>query len=146
MIFKNAKQLEYYLLAKCKNALAKAQERAYLIIDRFIRMYYGEYSPKMYKRTYELYCSLVKSDIIPTGTGYKAEVYVDLNYLNHIYSTGSKPTGEDVMHVANLGIHGVESFAMANGTEIWNDSIQILDEDAINILKNMLIAEGIPIK
>ena len=146
MVFKNEAQLKNFLLAKCKNALIKTQEQVYQIIDRFVKQFYAEFSPEMYERTYQLYSSLVKSDIIPDGNGYKVEVYFDLGSIGYV--TGSKPSGEQVMKAADFGRHGAMGLAVADfkGTSIWHEPLEILDAKAISILVDMLRAEGIPIK
>lgn len=146
MVFKNEKQLKEFLLKKCKNALIKSQEQVYQIIDRFIKEFYAEFSPEMYERTYQLFQSLVKSDIIKTGNGYEAKVYFDLSSID--YTTGSRPSGEQVMQAAEWGRHGAMGLAVADfkGTSIWHEPLEILNAEAINILKKMLIAEGIPIR
>lgn len=145
MVFKNEAQLKSFLLSKCQNALIKAQEQVYQIIDRFVKEFYAEFSPEMYERTYQLYRSLVKSDVVPTGNGYKAEVYFDVSSL--VYTSGSSPSGEQVMNAAAYGGHGAEGLhIIAGGTGIWDEPKQILNAEAINILKRMLISEGIPIR
>lgn len=146
MVFKNEAQLKSFLLSKCQNALIKAQEQVYQIIDRFVKEFYAEFSPEMYERTYQLYRSLVKSDIVSTGNGYKAEVYFDLSSLDYV--TGSRPSGEQVMGAAEWGRHGAMGLAVADfkGTSIWHEPLEILNAEAINILKRMLISEGIPIR
>ena len=145
MVFKNEAQLKSFLLSKCQNALIKAQEQVYQIIDRFVKEFYAEFSPEMYERTYQLYRSLVKSDVVPTGNGYKAEVYFDFSSL--VYTSGSSPSGEQVMNAAAYGGHGAEGLhIIAGGTGIWGEPKQILNAEAINILKKMLISEGIPIR
>lgn len=146
MVFKNEAELKKFLLQKCKNALIKSQEQVYQVINRFVKEFYAEFTPEMYERTYQLYCSLVKSDIIPTANGYEAEVYFDLSSL--YYVTGSKPSGEQVMQAAEWGRHGAMGLAVADfkGTSIWHEPLSILDAQAIEILKRMLISEGIPIK
>lgn len=146
MVFKNEAQLKSFLLSKCQNALIKAQEQVYQIIDRFVKEFYAEFSPEMYERTYQLYRSLVKSDIVSTGNGYKAEVYFDISSLDYV--TGSRPSGEQVMGAAEWGRHGAMGLAVVDfkGTSIWHEPLEILNAEAINILKKMLISEGIPIK
>ena len=146
MVFKNETELKNFLMKKCRNALVKSQQQVYQIIDRFVKEFYAEFSPEMYKRTYQLYCSLIKSDIISTKSGYKAEVYFDLSNIDYV--TGSRPSGEQVMQAAEWGRHGAMGLAVADfkGTSIWHEPLKILDAQAINILERMLRAEGIPIK
>lgn len=146
MVFKNEEQLKSFLLQKCKNALIKSQEQVYQIINRFVKEFYAEYNPEMYERTYQLFSSLVKSDIIQTGSGYEAQVYFDLNSLDYV--TGARPSGEQVMGAAEWGRHGAMGLAVADfkGTSIWHEPLEILNAQAINILKKMLISEGIPIR
>lgn len=146
MIFKNEEQLKNFLLSKCQSALIKSQEQIYQIIDRFVKEFYAEFSPEMYERTYQLYRSLVKSEIITTSNGFEAYVYFDLSSLDYV--TGSRPSGEQVMQAADYGRHGAMGLAVADfkGTSIWYESLEILNAGAINVLKRMLISEGIPIK
>ena len=146
MVFSSEAELKAFVLPKCRNALAKAQVQVYQIIDRFVKEYYAEFSPEMYERTYQLYSSLVKVDIVSTGNGYEAQIYFDLSSLDYV--TGAKPSGEQVMGAAEWGRHGAMGLATADfkGTSIWHDPLAILDAQAIEILKRMLISEGIPIK
>lgn len=146
MVFKNEAQLKSFLLNKCQNALIKTQEKVYKIIDLHIQRFYADYDPSMYDRTYQLMHSLVKSNIIPTGNGYEAEVYFDLSSIG--YETGRQPSGEQVMGAAAFGGHGASGLKVVygNGADIWNTPLEILDAEAINILVQELIAAGIPIK
>ena len=145
MVFKNKKQLETFLLQKCKPALERSQNQVYKIIDLYLNRFYADYDPVLYERTYKLLHSLVKSDVVLTGNSYKAEVYFDLDYL---YTTGAQPSGEDVMFEASHGGHGAKGLKVVNGggEDAWFTPLEIFDAEAIEILKNMLIAEGIPIK
>lgn len=146
MVFKNEAELRNYVLPKMKNAIVKAQSQVYQIVDRFVKEFYAEYPPEVYERTYQLYRSLVKSNIVPTKNGYEAEVYFDLSSIDYV--TGSRPSGEQVMGAAEWGRHGAMGLAVADfkGTSIWHEPLDILNAEAINILKKMLISEGIPIK
>lgn len=153
MVFKNEKQLEAFILKKSRLALMKAQDKVYSIIQNFVRQFYNEYSPELYDRTYQLLRSLVQSRIVSDGKGYKAEIYFNIDGLR--YATGAKPTGEQVMEAASQGAHGamgrangvdLKYVSSGAGTGVWDDPIMYLDAEAINILKSMLIAEGIPIK
>ena len=170
MIFNNEKELEKYILKQCHNALAKAQDKVYKIIDKFLNDFYDDYDPTSYVdwdgtrkiksgyiRTYQLLHSLVKSEVVPSKKGYEARVYFDLDGLSY---GGYNPTGEQVMAAASQGLHGAigkmprttpfgnDEFMYVQGNtgvSVWNDPIKILDAHAIEILKDMLVSEGIPI-
>lgn len=159
MVFKNEKELERFLLAKCQDALLKAQGEVYAIIRKFLDDYYNDYDPELYDRTRQLFNSLVKSRIMPDGNGYKAEVYFDLDKLHYAkfdWQKGNAPTGEQVFDAAKQGLHGAigdagggyqfRYIAGNTGINIWSDPIRELDAKAIDILVDMLRAEGIPIK
>ena len=145
MVFKNEKELERFILNKCRLALLKSQEKVYQIIKQFLYKFYNEYDPVVYERTYKFLQSLVQSRIVSDGKGYKAEIYFNLDYM---YETASRPSGEQVMGAADFGRHGAMGLAVADfkGTSVWHEPLEILDAKAIGILVDMLIAEGIPIK
>jgi len=163
MVFKNEKELEKFMLNKCHSALAKAQEKVYQIIDKFLNDFYKDYDPstyvdldgqerhkkKYYIRTYQLLHSLVKSEIVQSKNGYEAKVYFDYDSLQ--YLDGNQPSGLQVMEAAAQGLHGAigENFQYVEGRTgvgIWNDPIKELDAKAIDMLVDMLKAEGIPVK
>lgn len=156
MVFKNEAQLKEFLLKKCENALMKSQEQIYQIINRFVKQFYAEFSPEMYERTYQLYQSLVKTDIRHTGSGYEAYVYFDVDALDHYfhsmrvngkvyqYEGKHKWSEQEILDTALTGDlpHG----GYAGGTAIWTEALSVLNVEAVNTLKRMLISEGIPIK
>lgn len=145
MTFKNEKELEAFILKKCQKVVAQAENKVYAIIKRFLVKFYQEYEPVVYERTSQFLHSLVKSGVKKTSNGYEAEVYFDLGY---IYETASRPSAEQVMQAADFGRHGAMGLAVADfkGTSVWHEPLEILDETAIKMLVDMLIAEGIPIK
>lgn len=167
MTFDSIDALKSYILSQTKIAVQKAEEQIYQILDRFMKEYYAEYSPEVYERTYQLYRSLVKSEVIPTGNGYEAHVYFDATNLDYqikhltsypvdggymnpyngaISSDGTFPnpkgSAELSLESAMHGSHG----GKASGTAVWDESIAVLNTEAYNILKRMLIDSGIPIK
>ena len=149
MVFKNEAQLKNFLMVKCKNAVVQAQEKVYRIIDRCLDQYYGEFKPDEYIRTQKLLNSLVKSNIKQVGNGFEAEVYFDEKQLN--YQTGVVSTqhgtgyatwgAEEVLDTAMHGSHG----GYIDGTAIWGTS-QVVLGDIYALLRNELIAQGIPLK
>lgn len=145
MTFNSIEEVKQYILNKSQGAVEKAKEQVYQVIDRFVKEFYAEYSPEMYERTYQLYRSLVKSDVRSTGNGWEAYVYFDFGSL--VYTTGSSPSGLQVMNVASWGGHGAEGLhIVAGGTGIWDEPIAILQTEVYEILKRNLIAAGIPIR
>ena len=117
MTFHSIEELKQYILSHSQNALQKATEQVYQIINRFVKEFYAEYSPSMYDRTYQLYQSLVKTDVEVSGNGCTAYVYFDFSSL--VYMTGSRPSGSQVMNAAAYGGHGAEGLhVIAGGTGI----------------------------
>lgn len=163
MVFKNEKELKRFILKKSRRALLKAQDKVYAIIKQFLYKYYNDYTPSDsafgYERTYQLLQSLVQSRIVSSRNGYEVEVYFALDKLQYFKSAwqeGEPPSGEQVFEAAKRGLHGAIGDAGGGweylyvtgdtGINIWSDPIQELDAKAINILRDMLISEGIPIK
>lgn len=149
MVFKNRRELENFLYDKAYDALRNAQTVVYEIIHDFIHQFYADYyPPEIYERTEQLLRSLVKGDIRTSAKGFVADVYFDLDY---IYATGNHPTGEQVMKAAAQGLHGAigSDLLYVNGNTgvgVWYDPLQVLDAEAIRILRDRLVEEGIPIK
>lgn len=159
MVFKNEKELERFLMRKSRQALLKAQDKVYGIIKKFVYKFYNDYNPEWYDRTYQLLESLVQSRIVSDGKGYKVEIYFDLDKLQYskpAWQGGEPPSGEQVFEAAKQGLHGAIGDAGGGwsylyvagdtGVNIWSDPIRELDVKAIDILVDMLRAEGIPIK
>jgi hypothetical protein len=145
MVFNSIKDIEKDIKKKSRLAIMKAQDEIYVIIKNFVYQYYNSYDPIIYERTYQLLASLVQTQIVSTGNGYTAEVYFDYSSLNYV--TGAKPSGLQVMKAAAYGGHGAEGLRIVDGSVgVWDDPKQILDAQAIQILKKNLIEAGIPIK
>ena len=149
MTFNTSDELKNYILRKSRGALQKSVEQVYQIINRFVKEYYAEYSPIIYERTYQLFQSLVKTDVVSTGNGWIAYVYFDVDKLDYAMK---KINGKDIpnrgwseektLTAAAHGSHG----GYVDGTAIWDEPLTLLNAEAINILKRMLIDSGIPIK
>lgn len=143
MVFKNQKELEKFVLKQSRQALMKAQEKVHNIIKKFLYQFYGEYHPQAYQRTRQLLESLVLTQIVTDGKGYKAEIYFDVDGLN--YEDG-KWTEEEVFDVAMNYEFPHGAWIDAGGKPIWKSAKPKLDAEAVDILVDMLKAEGIPIK
>lgn len=151
MVFKNEKELEKFLLAKCKNVIVFAEEKVHQIIDDCLKQFYSEFTPDEYIRTEKLLHSLVKNGVRQVGNGFEAEVYFDIDSLN--YATGVVPTksgtgyatwdGETVLRVAMES--SVPHGGYAGGTAVWSESMTRLG-NIFELLKQELKKQGIPIK
>lgn len=154
MVFKNEKQLKYFLLAKCKNAIVQAEEKVHRIIDDCLKQYYNEFDPDEYIRTQQLLHSLVRSGIKPVGNGFEAEIYFDVGSLNYDQGRVLLQSGnygwaewdaETVLRVAMTGDYGgLPHGGYEGGTAIWTESLKRLG-DIWHLLEQELRAQGIPI-
>ena len=159
MIFKNKKQLEDFLMAKCQSAIIQAEEKVHRIIDDCLKQFYSEFKPDEYIRTQQLLHSLVRSGVKQNGNGFEAEVYFDVGKLN--YDQGVVPLqhtaehgmygwaewdAETVLRVAMTGDYGgLPHGGYEGGTAIWTESLKRLG-NIFELLKQELVAQGIPIK
>lgn len=154
MAFKSAKELENYILSHSEVAIKAAQEKVYGIINKFLEQYYNEYEPSLYERTGQLLRSLVKSDVRQNGSGLIAEVYFDLNLLDYSIKTlkgigtwDNKGWSEEVtLQTAMIGENPHGGWPTNNKTQIWTESMKVLNQDAIEILKQELVNAGIPVR
>lgn len=149
MVFKNRRELENFLYDKAYDALRNAQGVVYEIIKDYLHQFYADYDPVLYERTEQLLRSLVRGDIRASAKGWVTDVYFDLSSLSYV--TGNQPTGEQVMKAAAQGLHGAIGSDLLyvngnTGVDVWYDPLQVLDAEAIRILRDRLVEEGIPIK
>ena len=149
MTFNSLDELKNYILSHSKYAIQKAQEQAYQVVNRFVKEYYSEFSPAVYERTYQLFRSLVKTDVKSTDNGWVAEVYFDLDALDYHMKringveVPNKGWSEmKTLEAAMAGSHG----GYTDATPIWDYSIAVLSQEMYHILKRMLIDAGIPVR
>lgn len=152
--FSSQAEIEAYMLKHSKFAIRAAQEKVYKIIETFLKQYYSDYTPKEYIRTYNLLRSLVKSDVRQVGNGWEAEVYFDASALN--YEQGAMPLQHTDEHgrygwatwgadqVLSTALHGSHG-GYTRTAPIYGQSMNVLNAQAINILKENLIKAGIPV-
>lgn len=155
MVFKNKKQLEDFLLAKCKSALVQAEEKVHRIIDDCLKQFYSEFEPDEYIRTSQLLHSLIKSGVKSTGNGFEAEVYFDINGLNYPKGETNLQSGgkgyanwdiDTILDVVMTGSYsGLPHGGYAEGTAIWSESLKRIG-NIWSLLEQELRAQGIPIK
>ena len=160
MTFDSLDALKNYILSRSQVAIKMAQERVFKIIEDFLLKYYEEFSPEVYIRTYQLLCSLVKTDVKKTDNGWVAEIYFDVDALDYSmrvvpsqFSWASPQntyrrenwTHENDIAVFEMAAHGSHG-GYTSGTAVWDDPIKVLKKEGINILKQSLIAAGVPVR
>ena len=173
MTFNNIEEVEKYVLEQARRSLITVQEEVYMIVNRFVKQYYAEFSPEVYERTYQLYKSLVKSEIKKEGNGYTAYVYFDLDKLDYemkrftkwqnVYGAYVQPytfeanadgwfqndyrsehSEEKTLHSAMVGDKPHGGYK--SGTAIWKESVNMVYKNIRPIFKKYLKQNGIPIK
>lgn len=127
-----ASQIKKDIEAKAKVAVFNTREKIYSVIEKNLRVYYGEFSPEQYVRTQQLLNSLVRQ-----SSGLHAEVYFDAGALN--YQTGTWGAAE-VLGTSMHGSHG----GYVGGTAIWDNSMSELG-DIVALIVKELRAAGIPV-
>lgn len=162
MDFKNEKQLEKFLLSKCKAAIIGTEQRVHNIIDKCLRQFYAQFEPEEYIRTEQLLHSLVKTNVKKVGNGYEAEVYFDgdkLNYQNgQIKIKSTESTGrmgyavwdkDTILDVVMTGSYsGLPHGGYANGTAIWTKSEAIMASlgGVYEMIEQELKVIGVPVR
>ena len=143
-----ASQIKKDIEAKAEVAVFNTREKIYSVIEKNLRVYYGEFSPEEYIRTQQLLNSLVRQ-----SGGLHAEVYFDAGALN--YENGVM----ELQHTSETGIYGWATWGAAevldtsmhgshggyvNGTAIWDNSMSELG-DIIALIVKELRAAGLPV-
>lgn len=138
-----ANQIKKDIESKVKVAVFNTREKIYSVIEKNLRVYYGEFSPEEYIRTQQLLNSLVRQ-----SSGLHAEVYFDAGALN--YQTGVIETqhgtgyatwgAAEVLDTSMHGSHG----GYVGGTAIWDNSMSELG-DIIALIVKELRAAGLPV-
>lgn len=164
MTFNSLDALKNYILSRSKVAVKLAEERVYDVIAKFLFQFYEEFDPQFYVRTYQLLCSLVKTEVKPIKNGWVAEVYFDLDALD--YSTRIVPiqfsfaSGDNTYHrnnwthandewvlqTAMKGRYPHGDYPTVNKTRIWIESMKVLNKEKRRMLKQALIDAGIPVR
>lgn len=162
MTFNSMDALKNYILTHSEVAVEKARDKVAMVINHFLTQYYKEFDPEVYVRTYQLLCSLIKSDVKFINNGWVAEVYFDLDALNYatriVPARFSGASGNNTFHRENWTKENDEwvlKTAMvgskphggyAGGTAIWTESVKVLSKQGIDLLKQELIKAGIPVR
>ena len=156
MVFKNEKQLEAFLLQKCRAAVEGTERKVHDIIDRCLKQFYEQFEPEEYIRTGQLLHSLVKSEVKKVGNSYEAEVYFNVDGLSYQngrietkngfgYANWDKDTILDVVMTGSYS--GLPHGGYAKGTAIWTKSQATINTlgGVLEMLERELRLIGVPI-
>lgn len=148
--FGSGAEVKAYVLKQMQPAVKEVQEKVHDVCTKFLNVFYGEYEPSIAIRTYQVFNSLTKTEVKKRGNGWEAEVYFDLSKLNHpkqyIGQDGRTVTmgwnENQVMHSVMIGhAHG----SKPGGTAVYTEALEQISPQAVQWLKQELIAAGIPV-
>lgn len=150
VFIKNPNDLIRILDARISQALKMTQDKIYKTLQESLLTYYhedvfygGSSVPVIYDRSYKLFNSIIKTDIVKSGNGFSCKVEVNRDYLSYSYPGGA--TGREVWEWANANTHGG---TVEGNLEVWNDAIEALggEQGIINLMKQNLRKCGVPTK
>ena len=151
MVFKTTDELKNYILSRSELAVQETKEKVFKIIFNVVAQYYNEFQPEYYQRTLQLLFSLVDTDARKQGNGFVAEVYFDIGSIDYQEPKKHRKNPDDwsdeeiIDEIMTGGSHG--GYIAPNGnTKVWTESIGILNAELIQILKQELIKNGIPVR
>lgn len=115
-VIKNYKQLERAMNKVLKEGIWDVSKEIEIVIDEFLARWYGDYTPKQYKRTEQFLYSCITSKVVKSGNQYKTKVFIDYKNMHHVTNLPdgktlplSKEEEYEIVRNANMGIHGIET-------------------------------------
>jgi len=107
--FKSIKALNSYIQNNVlKDFISQAGEKINLVIRDYIQSrFYDQYTPYLYKRTWQLLNSVTTAKPVKIGSGYEIEIYLDADSATY-YDTHShkEEDAETIFLLASQGYHG----------------------------------------
>ena len=121
----------------CTVAIQNACEILLAELQRLIRSeFYDQYTPTMYNRTYQFLESATKEMV----TDLCGRVFMDAGRMNYLEPHW---TGEVQLEAANNFSHGG---IHVNGGRYWDSFMEYCNANALNILKQELIKQGLNVR
>ena len=151
-VLEDMSQLKKALDEEIELAVEELSKQVYKMARDFIKnVWYKDYTPKKYQRTYQLLESCILVDVKRNGVGYEAYVMLDSSKMHHTDKPAPKKTEEDIYRVAdnsNFPMHGT-NYPMqgVNSVRLWQPIIDELTEGdkLINDFANYLKSRGIDV-
>lgn len=150
---RNLNDLNRVLIPKMREAMDTMQGMVYSTIHAFMILYYKEYEPEEYQRTFQFFNSLVKSDIKRVNNGFECSVYIDFDSFKSGYE-GNTPF--EIVDMINRGFHADMSmnnniykvpYNIESRYHFWDDSIDEFKKGnyIINLFIDTLRSNGIKV-
>lgn len=133
--------------SKIPQAVTITQDKVAKIVEDVLLEYYASYTPVEdgYDRTYQLLSSCVMEAIKVSGNGASARVYLDSGSMS--YTSGSQPSGAQVMEAANAGVHGAAGLkTVGSGPPLSSTAEERVGSEINKILLDAIRAAGIPVR
>lgn len=132
--FKTIIELQNYMKKTCAIAVENACNRLLGTLQELIESeYYSQFDPDFYSRTYQFWQSAT-TKMLNLNMG---EIFMDESAMNY----GDYWDGECQLEFASRGYHGTT--AIQTKGRFWDSFVNYCENNAINILKEELIKQGI---
>lgn len=136
-VFKAMVSLENYIESACEKAVENACNRLLGTLQQLIDTeYYDQFEPDYYKRTYRFWRSAT-TKMLSKNCG---EIFMNEDAMDYV----TYWDGELQLKFASRGYHGTT--AIQTEGRFWQVFIDFCEQNAVKILKEELIKQGINIK
>lgn len=136
-VFKTVIEPENYVESACTKAVENACNRLLGTLQELIDSeYYDKFDPDFYKRTYQFWRSATIKMLNKTS----GKIFMDADAMDY----GSYWDGETQLYMADAGFHG--SVNIYEDGHFFKKFIEYCEDNAMDILKEELIKQGINVK
>ena len=142
-IFKSVIDVNNYIESACEKAIKSVAERMTEELESYIREdFYNQYSPRFYKRSYQLLKSPKYNMLDPKS----AEIFIDIDSIDYLIGANEKYdySEEDIVKLASLGFHGTINIFKPG--MFWEDFIDWCNNNVPYLMKFELKKYGITVK
>ena len=139
--FTTSVQLEGFIQSACAKAIKVTCERLLGTLQELIMSeFYDAYDNETYTRTFQFYQSAVTEMLTETS----GMIFMNADMMNYPFSgRGWSWDGQTQLEAANQGVHGGWSTPESESHHFWDAFEKWCDENAIKILKEELVKQGI---
>ena len=134
-------QLQDYIESACTKAVENACDRLLGVLqDLIMSEYYDVYDSETYSRTYQFYRSAM-TEMLSDSVGM---IFMDANAMKYPFSGhGWSWSGQQQLEAANEGLLGGWSTSESLEHHYWESFEEYCDKNAIKILKQELVKQGL---